>query len=183
MQRIDRIDEASAPQATTGLLAAVRKQMGGVPNIVGTMAQSPAALGGYLGFAGALAGGKLSVAVREQIALAIAGANRCDYCASAHTAVGGRIGLAADEITRNLAGRASDPKVQGALRFGATIVATRGNISDDDLAAVRQAGFTDEEVVEIVANTALNIFTNYFNHIVRTDIDFPVVSTDSLAAA
>ncbi|MGP1395910.1 MAG: carboxymuconolactone decarboxylase family protein [Inquilinaceae bacterium] len=183
MQRIDRIEETSAPQATAGLLAAVKKQMGGVPNIVGTMAQSSAALGGYLGFAGALAGGKLSAALREQIALTVAGANRCDYCASAHTAVGGRLGLAADEITRNLGGHSTDPRVQGALRFAASIVATRGNVSDEDLAAVRRAGFTDEEVVEIVANTVLNIFTNYFNHIARTDIDFPVVSTDALAAA
>ncbi|MGI9336173.1 MAG: carboxymuconolactone decarboxylase family protein, partial [Gammaproteobacteria bacterium] len=165
------------------LLAGVKAQMGGVPNILATMAQSSAALGGYLGFAGALAEGKLSAQLREQIALTAAGANQCDYCASVHTAVGGKSGIAADELNRNLYGTSSDPKVQGALRFVTRLISARGNVSDEDIALVRRAGFSDEEIVEIVANTTLNIFTNYFNHFAGTDIDFPVVRTRDLAAA
>lgn len=183
MQRIQRINEAGAPQKTAQLLAAVRRQIGAVPHILATMAQSPAALGGYLGFAGALAGGTLSGKVREQIALTVAGANQCDYCASVHTTLGGNLGVPAEELERNLHGRSADPKVQSALRFAARIVATRGNVTDEDLAAVRSAGFGDEEIVEIVANTALNIFTNYFNHVAGTEIDFPLVQTVAVAAA
>ena len=183
MQRIQRIDAAQAPAKTAALLDAVKKQMGGVPNIIATMAQSSAALGGYLGFAGALAGGTLPTAMREQVALAVAGANDCDYCASAHTVLGSKAGLASDDISRNLGGRSTDAKVQGALRFASRIVATRGKVSDEDLAQVRRAGFSDEQVVEIVANTVLNIFTNYINHIAETEIDFPVVKAASAAAA
>ncbi len=183
MQRIARIDAATAPRKTAELLTVVEKQMGGVPNILATMAQSSAALGGFLGLAGALAGGKLSAGQREQIALAVAGANGCDYCASVHTALGGQQGLSADELDRNLRGQASDAKVQAALSLAKRIVATRGNLTDEDLAAARRAGHGDEAVVEIVANTALNIFTNYFNHVAATEIDFPLVATDSAAVA
>jgi len=183
MQRIPRIDEAAAPAKTAGYLDAVKKQMGGVPNIIGTMAQSPAALGGFLALSGALAAGTLSTAEREQIALAVAGANECDYCASAHTVLGSRSGLAADEIGRNLQGHSTDPRMQAALRFASRIVATRGQVSDDDLSAVRGAGFSYEQVVEILANTVLNIFTNYLNHTAATEIDFPIVKTGTPAAA
>lgn len=182
MQRIPRISEAAAPQQSAELLAAVRQQMGGVPNIVATLAQSPAALGGFLGLSGALAGGRLPAALREQIALAVAGANRCDYCASAHTALAGKAGVPAEERRKNLRGEASEQRAQAALRFATRIVVTRGHVSDDDLAAIRDAGFSDEEVVEVVANTALNLFTNYFNHIAATEIDFPVVTTAAVAA-
>ena len=182
MQRIERLKDAAAPAKTQALLAAVKQEMGGVPNIFGTMAQSSATLGGFLGFAGALAGGKLSAKVREQIALAVAGANRCDYCASAHTMVGGMCGLDAEELKKNLTGRASDPKVESALRFALRIVESRGNVTDADVAVVRNAGFSDEEILEILANTVLNIFTNYFNHVAGTEIDFPVVTTGTVAA-
>ncbi|MEQ8813185.1 MAG: carboxymuconolactone decarboxylase family protein [Thalassobaculum sp.] len=183
MQRIPRIDEANASAKTAGLLATVRKQMGGVPNIIGTMAQSSAALTGFIGLSGALAGGTFGHAEREQIALAVAGANRCDYCASAHSMLGGNAGLAAEEIDRNLQGRSADPRMQAALRFASRIVTTRGQVTDDDLAAVRAAGFEDGQVVEILANTVLNIFTNYLNHAAATEIDFPVVLTGTATAA
>lgn len=183
MQRIERINATEAPAKTQELLGAVKAQMGGVPNILATMAQSSAALGGFLGFAGALGEGKLSMKLREQIALTVAGANQCDYCASVHTAVGGQCGLDADELASNLNASSADEKTAAALRFSKSIVATKGNVADADLAAVRAAGFSDEEVVEIVANTALNIFTNYFNHVAGTEIDFPVVKTSAAQAA
>ncbi|RMF10819.1 MAG: carboxymuconolactone decarboxylase family protein [Alphaproteobacteria bacterium] len=183
MQRIEPVNQAAVAPKTAELLDAVKKQMGGVPNILATMAQSSAALGGYLGFAGALAAGTLSAQLREQIALAVAGANQCDYCASVHTTVGGMVGLSAEELAANLRGRSSDRKVSAALSFVRHIVATRGHVGDAELSAVRGAGFSDEEIVEIIANTALNIFTNYFNHVARTEIDFPVVDTTAVEAA
>lgn len=177
MQRIERLNEADASAETADLLAAVKKQMGGVPNILGTMARSNAALGAYLGFTGALGKGKLSAKLGEQIALAVAGANGCDYCASVHTAVGGQHGLSSDELTNNLEARSADPRAQAALSFTAKVMRSRGHVTDSDLQAARDAGFSDEELIEIVAHVALNTFTNYFNHVAGTEIDFPHVKT------
>jgi uncharacterized peroxidase-related enzyme len=177
MQRIPQINPAEAAKAVADTLAAVKSQLGMVPNIFKTMAQAPAVLNGYLAFSGALGSGKLTPALREQIALVTAGANTCDYCASAHTALGKMAGLGADEMKRNLAGDAGDSKTKAALVFARKLVADRGLMSDADLAAVRAAGFSDEETLEILGNVVANIFTNYFNHVAATDIDFPKVET------
>lgn len=183
MPNIQPIDQTSAPAEAAELLSAVKQQLGMVPNIFGTMAHSPAVLGAYLSFATAIGGGALPAKLREQIALAVAGENACDYCASAHSALGSQHGLSSDEVTQNLRGRATDPKSQAALRFATRVVAARGNISDGDLEAVRNAGYSDGEVIEIIGHVALNLFTNYFNHIAGTEIDFPVVRTSAAAAA
>jgi len=183
MQRIDPISLADASPKAAELLATVKRQVGGVPNILATMAQSPAALGGYLGFAGALSGGRIDAKLREQISLAVAGANACDYCASAHSALGAKQGVPREEIARNLRGDSAEPRTHAALTFVNELVATRGKVSDASLDVVRSAGFSDEEIVEIVANTAMNIFTNYFNHVAGTEIDFPRVSAAALHAA
>jgi uncharacterized peroxidase-related enzyme len=154
---------------------AVEKQLGVVPNMLRTMAVSPTVLEGYLGLNSALGRGALPAALREQIALATAEANRCDYCLSAHTALGRRAGVAEEELDASRAGLSSDPKVAAALRFGSTVLERRGGVSDVALQDVRAAGFSDAEVAEIVAHVALNVFTNYFNRAADTEIDFPVV--------
>src|SRR5262245_55448896 len=117
MQRIPQIDPAKASKDVAVTLDAVKAPLGMVPNIFKTMAQAPAVMNGYLALSGAIAAGKLSPALREQIALVTAGANCCDYCASAHSALGKMAGLAPDEIKRNLAGEASDPKAKAAIAF------------------------------------------------------------------
>jgi len=183
MQRIQSLDPNLAPAASKAQLDAVKKQIGMVPNIFKTIAHSPAALQFALGQSAALAAGVLSTALREQIALVAAGSNACDYCASAHTLMGKGAGLSADEMARNLTGIASDAKTQAALAFAKTIVEERGQVSDEQLKVVRLAGFTDAEIVEIIANVAANIFTNYFNHIAGTVIDFPRVSSKTLPLA
>jgi uncharacterized peroxidase-related enzyme len=183
MQHIPQIDPNEVPAKTQELLSAVKKQMGGVPNILATIAQSSAALGGYLGFAGALAGGRLTTAQREQIALAVAGANACDYCASVHTAVGKGAGLSADELKRNLRGQSEDAQMAEILSFARDVVRNRGMVGQDQLPMLRAANLDHEMVVEVIANVALNIFTNYFNHIAGTEIDFPLVSTEQALAA
>ena len=182
MQRIQKIEAATAPQKTKNIFAAVKAQMGMVPNLVATMAQAPAAVSGYLGLAGALGDGALDRKLREQIAVAVAGANACDYCASAHTLLGRNAGVAPDEIALNLSGASNDAKTAAALAFAVKIVRERGHISDADLAAVRTAGFSEEEIVEIVAHVAMNIFTNYFNHIAGTEVDFPLIASRRAAA-
>lgn len=185
MQRIPALNPAAAPAAAQPLLEAVGKKLGMVPNLFKTFAHSPAVLQYYLAGSEALAGGVLSAALREQIALVTAGANECDYCASAHTLLGKGAGVAATELAGNLRGSSGNPKTQAALDFAKAIVAARGRVSDAQLLAVRNAGYGDAEVVEIVAVVAANIFTNYFNHIAETTIDFPVVraATPAHAAA
>ena len=176
MPRIQPVNIESAQGATAEVLNATKKKMGMVPNIVGTMANSPAVANAYLGFSGALAGGSLPAALREKIALVVGQENSCDYCLSAHTAIGKMSGLSEDDILQARRGTASNSKDAAAVEFARKLVANRGNVADADLEAVRNAGFGDGEIAEIVANVALNLFTNYFNHVTDPEIDFPVAT-------
>lgn len=167
----------AAPAASQPLLEGVRKMLGSVPNLFHITANSPAALEGYLGLNGALAKGILTPQTRERIALAVAEINSCDYCLSAHTYLGKTLAkLDEAEIAANRAGGSSDAKADAAVRFAATLVRERGQVSDADVSAVRMAGYSDAEIVEIVAHVALNTLTNYLNQAFDTPIDFPVVS-------
>ncbi len=139
-------------------------------------------MGGYLGLSGALAKGALPAATRERIALAIAEVNGCDYCLSAHTYMGRNLAKLDDaEITANRNGASNDPKADAAVRFAVKVATARGHVSDDDLRAVRLAGYTDAQVIEIVQHVALNTWTNYVNSVAQTDIDFPVVTARKAA--
>ena len=166
-----------SPGEAGEVLGAIKRKIGMVPNIYATFAHSPAVLKGYLAFSEALAGGVLSAAVREQIALVVAGQNDCDYCASAHTALAKGAGVSAEEAALNLEGQASDGRVQAILSFVGSVVQKRGLLNNGELESLRESGVSDQELVEILANIAANIFTNYFNHIAGTEIDFPVVRT------
>lgn len=183
MPRISALTTAQAPAASQPLLEAVHQKLGMVPNLLKTLAHSPAALRYYLSGSEALGGGSLPAALREQIALATAGANACDYCASAHTLMGKGAGLTATEMARNLNGRSEDTRAQAALDFASVVVRDRGQVDDAALQAVRAAGYSDADVVEIVAHVAANILTNYVNHVAGTVIDFPVVKTAPPVAA
>lgn len=183
MARIQAIQPEQAGDAARKLLDAVKRQMGLVPNIFKTLAQSPAVLDAYMKQMSALASGDLDPKLREQLALVAAGKNQCDYCASAHTLLGKGAGLEESELANNLKAQSSDAATQAALSFAATIVDQRGRVADSELAAVRQAGYSDGQIVEIIAVTCMNIFTNYFNHIAGTEVDFPLVSTASLSQA
>lgn len=175
MSRLTAINPAEATGKAKDLLDAVQKKLGLTPNMMRTMAQSPAVLEAYLNFSGALASGSLNAKVREQIALAVGEANSCEYCVSAHTAIGKMVGLSEDDINGSRQSSSGDARTNAALKFAQTVVLERGEVSDRDIQRVREAGFTDGEIGEIVAAVALNIFTNYFNHIAGTEIDFPRV--------
>jgi uncharacterized peroxidase-related enzyme len=183
MQRIEALNPGNTPAASQTMLDAVQKKHGMVPNLFKTIAHSPAALQFYLQQGEALAGGSLSAQLREQIALVTAGSNGCDYCASAHTLMGKGAGLTADEMAGNLHGRASDAKAQAALDFAKAIVQSRGQVTDLQIKAVRIAGYSQADVVEIVAHVAAKLFTNYFNLVAGTVVDFPPVSTAQIRAA
>ncbi len=181
MPRIQPINLDNASSAQNQILTGVQKAMGLVPNLVATLAQSPAAANAYLGFSGALAKGSLSAKLREQISLVVGETNSCNYCVSAHSALGAKAGLSAEEVCSARTAGASDAKTAVALSFAQKLVTERGMVSNDDLASLREHGYTDGDITEIVANTALNIFTNYFNHVAETVVDFP--AAPKLAAA
>jgi uncharacterized peroxidase-related enzyme len=167
----------AAPAAARGVLQAVKSQLGVVPNMFRLISNSPAALKGYVELNGALNRGALPAATRERIALAVAEENRCDYCLSAHTYLGKRFAkLDEAEIAANRRGASSDPKADAAVRFAAKLVRERGHVGEDDLRALKAAGYDDAQAVEIVLHVALNTWTNYMNLVGATDIDFPVVS-------
>lgn len=170
-------DIDAAPEGARPLLAAVKAQLGVAPNMFRLIANSPATLEAHLAFAGALGKGALPAQTRERIALAVAEINGCDYCLSAHTYLGRNLAKLDDaEITANRNGASNDPKADAAVRFAARLVHERGHVSEADLSAVRLAGYSDAQVLEIIAHVTLNTFTNYVNEALKTDIDFPVVN-------
>jgi len=165
----------AAPAAAKPLLDAVRAQIGCVPNLFRLVANSPAALEGYLGMSGALSRGSLSAQTGERIALAVAQINGCNYCLSAHSLLGKSLAKLSDaEIAANRHGGSLDPKADAAVRFAAKVVRDRGHVSDADVQAVRMAGYDDAQIVEIVQHVALNTWTNYLNEVAKTEIDFPM---------
>jgi len=175
MPRISPIDPESTSGKSRQLLDDVQEEWGMTPNIVRTLANAPVALEGYLSFVDALSRGTLGPELREQIAVAVAEWNRCDYCLAAHCAIARTVGLSEDAISDARRGGSPDRKVEAALDFARQILAKRGWVDDDDVARLRDAGYTDREIVEIIANVAVSIFTNYFNHVAGTEVDFPRV--------
>ncbi|MBI3897418.1 MAG: carboxymuconolactone decarboxylase family protein [Gammaproteobacteria bacterium] len=173
MTRIASIDPAAASGRAKELLDSTKAQLGRIPNLYGSMAQSPATLDGYLAFRGALGKGVLSVQMRERIALLTAAINDCGYCVSAHTFRGSKIGLSASELAATQQSRSEDPKSAAALQFVDALLERRGLVSDDDYANVKSHGWSDEEIGEMVAHVALNVFSNYFNHVAKPALDFP----------
>jgi uncharacterized peroxidase-related enzyme len=181
MTRITPIDPAKATGKSRELLDAVKQKLGLIPNMTRTMAQSPAVLEAYLNFSGALAAGKLGPKLGEQIALISAETNSCGYCAAAHTAIGKIVGLSEDVILSARNGRSTDPKTDAAVKFARAVIDKRGEVSDADVQTARDAGFSEGEIAEIIAHVALNIFTNYFNVVAHTEIDFPKVQLGAAA--
>jgi uncharacterized peroxidase-related enzyme len=177
MSRLSIPTVDNAPEASKPLFAAVNKQLGVVPNLMKLVGHSPAALEGYLSLNGALAKGKLNVKLRESIALAVAEYNGCDYCLSAHDYLGRNVAKLNDsDIDAARDGHATDARTDAALRFARRVAESRGRVSDTEIAALRNAGFDEASVIEIVVNVALNVLTNYVNNVAQTDIDFPKVS-------
>jgi uncharacterized peroxidase-related enzyme len=167
-----------APAASRPLLEGVKKTLGSVPNLFRLVAVSPAALEGYLGMFGALGKGELPAPTRERIALAVAEINGCSYCLSAHTYLGKNLAKLDDaEMTANRNGASNDPKADAAVKFAAKVARERGHIGEDDLRSVKMAGYSDGQIIEIVQHVALNIWTNYLNEVLKTDVDFPVIGS------
>lgn len=181
MSRIKPVDRETSNDRVRKTFDAIQKQLGVVPNMMRTMAQSPAVLDAYLAFGAALHKGLLPAPLQEQIALTVAEVNACDYCLSAHSALGRGAGLSSDEIVASRDGRASDPRADAALQLARALIDRRGAVTEQDFVRARAAGLGDGEIAEIIAHVGLNVFTNYFNRAVHTEIDFPIVTAGQLA--
>ena len=175
MSRVPLIDASSASADRKALLTQIHGAFGATPNMFKAVANSPAALQSMWGAFGALGGGVIPAKLGEQIAVAVADRNACEYCLAAHTALGRKAGASAEEMSAAQAGDAADPKTAAALRFALKLVEARGQVSDADVQAVRAAGYSDQEIVEILAHVALNLFTNYVNVAFAVPVDFPAV--------
>ncbi len=173
MSRLKTISPESATGKAKELLDAVNAKLGMTPNMMRAMANAPAVLDGYLHLSGSLGRGTLSAKVREQLALAIAEANQCEYCLAAHSAIGKMVGLTSDQIHDSRLGAAVDPKTDVLIRLARKVLDAHGRVGDRDLDEVRAAGFDDGVIAEVVANVALSVFTNYFNNVGETEVDFP----------
>ncbi|KGD90432.1 carboxymuconolactone decarboxylase [Achromobacter sp. RTa] len=175
MSRVPLIDASNTTADRQALLAQVQGAFGATPNMFRAVANSPAALKSMWGAFGALGAGVIPARLGEQIAVAVADRNGCEYCLAAHTALGRKAGASAEEMSAAQAGNAADPKTAAALRFALQLVEARGQLSDADVQAVRAAGFDDQEIVEMLAHVALNLFTNYVNVAFAVPVDFPAV--------
>ena len=176
MTRLQALDPKEATGRSKELFEGIQAKLGMVPNMMKTMGNSSVVLEGYLNLSDILGKGSLGGKLGELLALTVAEANGCNYCLSAHSFIGEKlVGIDTATLQSAREGINSDPKVAAALQFAKTLIAKNGRVAEEDVETVKAAGYSEGEVGEIVANVALNIFTNYFNNTANTDIDFPVV--------
>ena len=181
MARIEPTTIDQAPESTKQTLEGIQSKLGKVPNLLATLGKSPAALNSYVKQKEALSTGVLGDQVGESLALAIANFSKCGYCAAAHNAIGKMVGLSDDELERNRNGQSDDPKTQAAIDLAREVVESRGFISDQAFDRAKSQ-LSEEEVLEVITITTFNLFTNYMNHALETEIDFPEVELAASAA-
>lgn len=184
VSRLGSVEPSEATGRTKELLEAVQAKLGTTPNITKAMAASPAVLEGYLGLSGGLGAGGLDPALRERIALGVAEYNGCGYCLAVHSFVAKNVAKLPDgEIAQSRRFDSGDARVAAGLEFASTVLVNRGGVTDADLDRVRDAGYSDAEIAEIVATVALNVLTNYFNKVADVELDFPPVEAIEQAEA
>ena len=176
MSRIPAINPDSATGELKTIYDGMKKSIGKVPNIFKHMGNSPAVLQSFLAFSQSLNNTSLSPQLREQIALVVGQENKCGYCLSAHSAIGKGAGLNDDQIQKARDGESDNPKTRAILHFAKVVVDKRGHVNDADVDALKHVGVSDAEIVEIILAIQVNMFTNYFNHIIDPTIDFPLAT-------
>ena len=181
MARIHIVDPQTATGEAANLLAAVQTKLGATPNFLRVLANSPAALGAFLGLHQIAENGALDLPTRERIAVALAEQNGCQYCLSAHSAIGRKAGLTGDEIDANREGTSHDAKAAVAVAFARALVEHKGDVTQAELDAMRDAGYGDAEIVEIIVHVGMNLLTNILGRAGRVDIDFPKVELKKAA--
>jgi uncharacterized peroxidase-related enzyme len=176
MNRISAVDPSTATGTVKTLLDGVQKGLGATPNLFRVAARSAPVLEALTSMFGAASKGHLNARTREAIALTVSEIDGCDYCLSAHSALGKGAGLGQGDLDKAREARADDPRLAATLAFAKAITDKRGHVNDEDVDAVRRAGLSDAEMLDVVANVALTTFTNYLNEVAGTEIDFPVVT-------
>jgi uncharacterized peroxidase-related enzyme len=181
MSRIATIDHHNATEEQAALLDAIQSQLGSVPNFLKVFANSPVALRAFLGLHGIANAGSLDALTRGRIALALAQQNGCEYCVSAHTAIGRKSGLSTSEIAAARAGTSEDAQAAVAVRFARSLMDRRGEVSALELTEIRSAGYSESDIVEIITHVGMNFLTNVLGKAGRVDIDFPQVDLNLTA--
>lgn len=158
--------------------AQIKKAIGNVPNTFATIAaHGPAALKAVLAADTVLASGSLTRSDREIIKLVISEAAGCDYCVAAHSLLGKLVGVTPEVLRQVRDGQPTgDAQRDALIAFVRKLASTSGTISDGDFAAIKAAGYSDTQLVEISLAFATTAFTNVFNRINDTEIDFPAVA-------
>lgn len=175
MSNLQTINIANASPAIARSLAAVNAKLGSIPNMFLTLANTPVALNGYLQLSAATAEGNLNAKQREAIALAVGQENACGYCVAAHSVIGNMVGLSAAEINRARAGKATTPRDIALIALAVSVTKARGHLTAAEVSSFKAQGLSDADILEVITNVALNILTNYVNHVAATEIDFPAV--------
>lgn len=174
MPRVNPVTKEKAQNEVKEIYSSLEKKMGKVINIFQNMGNSPAVLKGYLALSDAAGQTSLSPKLREELALVVGQANKCNYCLSVHTTVAKGLGIPDQDVLLARKGQTKDPKEQAILKFAKSVVENRGNLADKEIETLKKAGVTDQELVEVILVIMVNMFTNYFNHITGTEIDFPL---------
>jgi uncharacterized peroxidase-related enzyme len=171
MVRIAIPTKETAPSQSKPILERYERNLGVAPNFFSLISRSPDVLSAEANMH-AILGKSLGHDTRERIHIMTAEVNGCNYCLSVHTYVGGKFNhLSKEEMEVNREGHSTDPKADAAVQFPYHVAKSRGHVSDADFEAVRAAGFTDEQIIDIVAETAFSFTTNLFNNTFKTDID------------
>lgn len=175
MSIVQPVERESAIGNVRAQLDQIHGAFGTVPAMFQAAANSPATLTSLWSSFRAYAGGALGPALGEQVAVAVANRNGCEYCLAAHTALGLKAGVGSDELTAAQEGESDDPRTAALLGFALKLVDRRGQVTAEDVQAVRDQGWDDEHLVEVIGQVALNVFTNYLNIALAVPVDFPAV--------
>jgi uncharacterized peroxidase-related enzyme len=181
MNRINVVTTESATTEQTELFDAIQGQLGMVPNFLKVFANSPAALRAFLGLYDIANEGALDELTRERIALALAEQNACEYCVSAHTALGRKAGLSSEEVLANRGGNSHDVKAAVAVKFAKSLAEHNGDVTNTELLEVRNAGYSEAEIVEIITHVGMNVLTNILGKASQIEIDFPKIRLNNVA--
>lgn len=171
--RIKALETTETPEQSQRWLEQIKRKNGAVANVFKMMANAPAVLQSYFNFSEALSSGVLDKRIQERIALMIAQENHCEYCLAAHSTMARKLGLSEEEILRARNGESENPRAEAALQFARQVYSYGGGIIDSTFNRVKEAEFSDEEILEIVAAVALNVLTNTLNNVAQTELDFP----------
>ena len=175
MSRLAEIREQDATSKAAEIFGGIKKAMGKVPNAYLTIGgHSPAALQQALAHNAMLHKGSLSARELEAINLSVSEATGCDYCLAAHTMMAKKAGFSGEQIHALRRGDyTEDAHLAALVKFAQTLVSTTGTLPEADVTALKQAGFNDQQVIEIISAVSAILFTNMVNRVNDTVVDFP----------